>query len=190
MRDKRNIFITGPEGIGKTTLLGELVKMLRANQVSRWGFLSEAIRESGRAGFEAHTLSGTRVPFAHVALTRGRQVGPYRVDVGAFEAAVMPELGRAEAMSHGRGKAVGIIDEVGRLQCSSSAFIDRLDHLLNSDVQMIVVLNEDGGPYVRHLRNQAGRDVLMVTERNRGQVAGQLLAMVLDELDLPQVSAL
>lgn len=174
----RKIVLTGSPGVGKTTVVRRTCDLLKARNVRLWGFYTEEIRASARSGFNVITFDGVRVPFAHVLLNRGPRVGPYRIDVRAFEDAVLPQFDRVldapaqakEAAPH----SVGVIDEVGKMECASRAFVDRFEALINvSGSLLITVAHRGSGPMAR-LRAFAGDDLIEVTPYNRDMLPGIL----------------
>ncbi len=117
-----NILLTGRPGVGKTTVIMRLADRLTDRQVS--GFYTDEIREGvKRLGFRATTLAGGTCVLAHVDIRSRQRVGRYGVDVGAFEQLVLPELRR-------RCKVV-LIDEIGKMECFSSPFVELIRHLLD-----------------------------------------------------------
>lgn len=63
----RHVFLTGPPGIGKTTLIQKVTQALRSSDVPVDGFYTEEVKEGGRRrGFDVVTLSGKRGPLSRV----------------------------------------------------------------------------------------------------------------------------
>ena len=81
-----NLLITGPPGIGKTTVLERVVASLPPAVAT--GFLTRELRERGvRHGFAIETLDGHTAVLASVRSDTGPRVGRYRVRVAAREPA-------------------------------------------------------------------------------------------------------
>lgn len=91
--------ITGPPGVGKTSLLLSLLEMLPG---TKGGFTTREIREGGeRVGFQITDLSGREGVLAHVRRPGPPRVGRYGVDLKTFEAiGVHPLLGTIVAKAH------------------------------------------------------------------------------------------
>ncbi|XP_045717349.1 cancer-related nucleoside-triphosphatase isoform X1 [Phyllostomus hastatus] len=94
----RHVFLTGPPGIGKTTLIQKASEVLKSSGVPVDGFYTEEVRQGGRrVGFDVVTLSGLRGPLSRVGSEpplgrRECRVGQYVVDLPAFEQLALPVL--------------------------------------------------------------------------------------------------
>ncbi|TYH63639.1 hypothetical protein ES332_D07G206500v1 [Gossypium tomentosum] len=94
------ILVTGPPGVGKTTLIMRICENLKLSNpnIMLQGFFSQEIRQGGeRVGFEVVTLDGRRARLASSTISNpeSRQwpaVGKYKVDIASFESLVLPEL--------------------------------------------------------------------------------------------------
>ena len=76
--------ITGTPGVGKTTLVQNIIQRMRSANIS--GFYTTEIRSRGsRKGFELVGLNGERGILAHVNINSPHHVGKYRVDTNGFE---------------------------------------------------------------------------------------------------------
>ncbi|XP_036133639.1 cancer-related nucleoside-triphosphatase isoform X2 [Molossus molossus] len=104
----RHVFLTGPPGIGKTTLIQKASEVLKSSGVPVDGFYTEEVRQGGRRiGFDVVTLSGLRGPLSRVGPgpAPGKQecrVGQYVVDLTSFEQLALPVL-NVPAVAQGRG---------------------------------------------------------------------------------------
>ncbi len=94
---KRVLIITGPPGIGKTTILTKTVDILELKGFRAGGMLSREIRQNGvRVGFEIQDLGTGRYGWlAHISQRNGPQIGKYRVNLADLDhigshAIVMP----------------------------------------------------------------------------------------------------
>ena len=68
--------ITGKPGVGKTTLVQEIIKLM--GSVNMAGFCTSEIRCTGsRLGFELPGLNGGRRTLAHVKIDSRHRVGRY-----------------------------------------------------------------------------------------------------------------
>nr|XP_020741110.1 cancer-related nucleoside-triphosphatase isoform X2 [Odocoileus virginianus texanus] len=94
----RHVFLTGPPGVGKTTLIQKATEVLKSSGVPVDGFYTEEVRQGGRRiGFDVVTLSGIRGPLSRIGSEplpgkRECRVGQYVVDLTSFEQLALPVL--------------------------------------------------------------------------------------------------
>ncbi|MBU4310532.1 AAA family ATPase, partial [bacterium] len=107
-----NILLTGRPGIGKTSILKEIIDTLKINA---GGFYTKEVREGEtRKGFEIITLNGKRGILAHIDCRSPYRVSKYGVNIKDLEEIAAPAI--AEAL---RNKECIIIDEIGRMELYS-----------------------------------------------------------------------
>jgi len=154
----RNILVTGRPGIGKTTVICRLAGLLHGRRVA--GFYTEEIRKEGeRLGFRAVTFSGARALMAHVDMPGRQRVGRYRVDVGALERIVLPELERP--------CDVMLVDEIGKMECFSSAVVDAIRELLSGPVPVVATVAPSGGGFIAEVKARPDVHIHEVGHQNR-----------------------
>ncbi|XP_050709371.1 cancer-related nucleoside-triphosphatase homolog [Eriocheir sinensis] len=93
----RHVAVTGPPGVGKTTLVQKVVGQLQEAEVACSGFYTKEVRQGGkRVGFDVVTLSGRTGVLSRQRAegSGGREprVGNYAVDVASFESLALPLL--------------------------------------------------------------------------------------------------
>ncbi|NXP11852.1 NTPCR triphosphatase, partial [Thinocorus orbignyianus] len=130
-------------GVGKTTLIQKVTQALKSSGIPIDGFYTEEVREGGRrTGFDVVTLSGNRGPLSRVssdssASRREYRVGQYVVDLVSFEQLVLPML---RNVNHGNGaeKKICIIDEIGKMELFSQAFIQAVRQTLTDSGTVVL----------------------------------------------------
>ncbi|XP_077024468.1 cancer-related nucleoside-triphosphatase isoform X4 [Tamandua tetradactyla] len=149
----RHVFLTGPPGIGKTTLIQKASEVLKSSGMPVDGFYTEEVRQGGRRiGFDVVTLSGTRGP-----------------------------LSRADS-SRGLGQRVCVIDEIGKMELFSQAFIQAVRQTLSTPG--IVILGTipvpKGKPLtlVEEIRSRNDVKVFNVTKENRNNLLQDIVMCV------------
>ena len=138
-RAKKNILISGLPGIGKTTLIKNLIQKIPLSRPI--GFYTEEIRYEGeRKGFQAVSLDGEKLILAHELLQSGYHVGKYKVDVKGFD----KFLDNIDFFRD-RERPV-IIDEIGKMECLSGKFVKIISELLDSSSTFVAsIAHTDGG---------------------------------------------
>ncbi|MBW3661167.1 MAG: AAA family ATPase [Gemmatimonadetes bacterium] len=162
---ERILLLTGRPGVGKTTALRRAAETVDA-EVS--GFYTEEIRQRGRrTGFRAIPFgAGEAVTIAHVDVA-GPRVSKYGVDVAALDRVVEGTLG---------GDAgVWMIDEIGKMECFSEAFVERVRVLLDGDRPVVATVGRGGGLMVE-VRNREDAETWEITRGNRDAMPERIAA--------------
>lgn len=163
------ILLAGRPGIGKTTVIRRLAELLSGCRIA--GFFTDEIRLAGqRQGFRISTFSGATGILAHVDTRGPYRVGRYGVDVAAFERIALPELAR-------RADLV-IIDEIGKMECFSAAFVRVVVALLEAPTPVVATVASSGPGFISDVKRRSDIELLQVTVGNRDQLPQQLAARV------------
>ncbi len=169
----RHVLLTGRPGVGKTTVLTRLAELLKGRRVA--GFVTGEMRKGGqRQGFGATTFSGGSCVLARVGFSSPHRVGRYGVDVAAFEALVLPELSRP---CH-----VLLIDEIGKMECFSAAFVERIRKQLDGRVPIVATVAASGGGFIAEVKQRPDVELWQVTRENRDQLPAALALGVSSQL--------
>ncbi|XP_006870645.1 PREDICTED: cancer-related nucleoside-triphosphatase-like [Chrysochloris asiatica] len=183
----QHVFLTGPPGVGKTTLIRKTCEALKSSSVSVDGFYTEEVRQGGRRiGFDVVTLSGTRGPLSRIGAEsppgkRECRVGQYVVDLTSFEQLALPVLKNAE-LSSAAGKRVCVIDEIGKMELFSQTFIQAVRQTLSAPGTLVLgtIPIPKGKPLalVEEIRNRSDIKVFTVTKENRNSLLQEILMCV------------
>lgn len=174
MSTPQRILLTGPPGCGKTTAILRTVPLLRAGAV---GFYTDEVRSGAggrggrgaRVGFDVVTLEGRRGVLARAGAA-GPRLGRYGVDVVSFEAVGV----RALAAGLGRGGTVLVMDELGKMEFLSSAFVDLVDEVFASAHPVLGTILFKPHPVADRIRARADVRIVEVTRGNRDGLPEQL----------------
>ncbi|XP_053769219.1 cancer-related nucleoside-triphosphatase [Desmodus rotundus] len=183
----RHVFLTGPPGIGKTTLIQKASEVLKASGVPVDGFYTEEVRQGGRrVGFDVVTLSGLRGPLSRVGSEpppgrRECRVGQYVVDLPAFEQLALPVL-RNAGSSSGPGCRVCVIDEIGKMELFSQPFTQAVRQTLSAPGTVVLgtIPIPKGKPLalVEEIRSRADVRVFSVSKENRNNLLPDIVTCV------------
>jgi nucleoside-triphosphatase len=170
-KTKRNILITGPPRVGKTTLIKKICERLKGIQLR--GFYTEEIRQDGRRrGFKLISLDGREAVLADTEIKSPYRVSRYRVDIKGFER-FLSELDLT--LAEGRWF---IIDEIGKMECFSDIFIERVTELLNSNCPVICTVAIKGGGFIKEVKERKDAVLFRLAESNREEVFQEILSLL------------
>src|SRR5512134_4116108 len=125
------LLLTGVPGIGKTTVIRRVADRLKGRRLG--GFYTEEIRgRGGRRGFRLVGFEGVERGIAHVDFPKVHRVGKYGVDVGEIDEA-------ADRLTRGPAD-VYLIDEIGKMECLSDRFVNRMRLLLDGPRPVIATV--------------------------------------------------
>jgi len=166
-RHVKNFLVTGVPGVGKTTLLRKVCKLLAPFHPE--GFYTEEIREGGvRKGFALVGLDGRRSVLSHVSVKSPNRVGKYGVDVRSFESFLETLHLKAPAGS------LVVMDEIGKMECFSADFVSLVRELLDGAGVVVATVALKGPGFISEVKRREDVTICEVTERNRDDLAERL----------------
>jgi nucleoside-triphosphatase len=95
------------------------------------------------------------------------QVGRYGVNLEAFERLALPELAR-------RDVDLIVIDEIGKMECTSQGFCRAVENALDAQVSVLATLGIARLPFLQSVRGRPDVELLTLTERNRNALVAEL----------------
>lgn len=165
---RKNILLTGPPGVGKTTVVMRLVESL-GDGVD--GFYTRELRESGRrTGFLLKSLDGKEGLLAHVDLKYGPKVGRYTVDLEDLDSVGTSSIRRAV-----RSKRIVILDEIGRMELLSDGFRREVLRALNSGSRVVATIREGSDRFCDSIKEREDVVIVRVSESNREDLPSRLI---------------
>jgi len=163
------LLLTGRPGIGKTTVIRRVAEILPREQLR--GFYTEEVCQHGRRrGFRAVTFGGWTGIIADVDHPGPARVGRYGVDVAAID-----ELVERSLVSPADHPTLFLIDEVGKMECHSAAFVSAMRRILGSSTPAVITVAERGGGFIVEVRELRGAEIWTVTAENRDGLPGRVL---------------
>ena len=167
------LLITGRPGAGKTTVIRKVAASLSGRRLA--GFYTQEIRgRAGRRGFRLVTFDGRERIMAHVDFGGAERVGKYGVDVG-----VIDEIA-GSALRGSRAVDVYLVDEIGKMECLSSAFVTAMRALLDSPARIVATIAQRGGGFITEVRQRSGALLWTVTHANRDALSDRIVAWIED----------
>jgi nucleoside-triphosphatase len=163
------IAITGNPGVGKSTVLRNVVKQLTC---TFGGMMSADIRVKGeRVGFEIRDIAtGKQGILAHKK-GAGPRVGKYLVNLEDLN-----NIGVA-AIRNALNSELIVIDEIAPMEFKSPEFVRAVEAALNSGRNMLVVLHQKSNhPLAERMRKEF--EVYTVTPENRESIVSEIVGKI------------
>jgi nucleoside-triphosphatase len=161
----KNILITGNPGVGKTTLIQNIISKLN---ISAGGFYTAEVRDENgkRWGFKIISLDGREDVLASVELISQRKVSKYGVDVAAVDrigvTAIRDALSRDDVV---------VIDEIGRMELTSEQFRDVVMEALDSPKPVLGTIAIRDTSLARKIKKRQDTRVIKLTRANFSEIA-------------------
>ncbi len=167
------LLLTGIPGIGKTTIIRDVVKRLEGLKCA--GFFTEERRRGGqRIGFKITTLAGAEGTLASLGGKIGPRVGRYTVHVEEFERLILPLLDPKITPAD-----LYVIDEIGKMELLSEKFTKRLIELLTLPTNILATIAKKGAGLAEEIKERSDVELIEVTRENRGQLPDRLARRIL-----------
>lgn len=164
------ILLTAPPATGKSTVIDAVVRQFKGS--TRGIVAREVLDQNGkRQGFTSFNAACESRQFMFRAAPGHATVGDFSVDVTAIDDFVVPEL-RSALREHG----LVYVDEIGRAQARSQAFIDMLRELFASEINLLASIVYDDEPWSMEFKLDQTTTMLEVTVANRDTLPSILLA--------------
>jgi len=167
------LLLTGAPGVGKTTALRRVVATLQIGPLR--GFYTDEVRVGGvRQGFRLVALDGEQRMIAEVRRPGPPRVGKYGVDVAAIDAVARRVLAPDPQVR------LFVIDEIGKMECLSQAFVDAVHSLLAAGQPLFATVALKGGGLIEEVKRYPRAQLIQLTHENRDRVPEQV-ARVLEQ---------
>ena len=169
MSHGRNLLLTGPPGVGKTTVLAAVARQLGGRKLG--GFLTEEIRPGRqRLGFDLVPFRGERRTMAHCDLSSPHRVGRYGVNVGTIDDIAEAALGPCSDAE------LFLVDEIGKMECFSRAFVEAIARLLGDPRPLVASVARQGPGLISEVKRRGDVELWQVTTKNRQRMPDRVVS--------------
>lgn len=154
-----HLFICGVPGVGKTTLISTLLKVIHNAQ----GFYTQEVREHGtRAGFKIVTLGGGEAVFSHKRFHSPHKVSGYGVSVDTFDTLATQHVKDA---LHTECEYI-VLDEIGKMELFSQAFQEVVREALEKKKVIATIPSGYENSFLRKIKSHPLGCILELTKEN------------------------
>ena len=169
IRSRKNLFVTGRPGVGKTTLIRSVLTELGARV---GGFYTVEVRKEGhRIGFDIVSTDGERGVLARHDLPSPHRVARYGVNREDLERIGVPAIERAVGESE-----LIVMDEIGRMELCSERFQRAVIVALDSEVPVLGTIQDRRNSFLDAVRDRGDVRMVTVTEFNRDDLVVSIAA--------------
>jgi nucleoside-triphosphatase len=179
---KNIYFLTGRPGVGKTSAILEVIKILKEEGYQVGGMISKDKREKGsRVGFEVRNIeTGETGRLAHFNQPEGPRVGRYRVDLMSLNSVGVKAIIGAIDVSD-----IIVIDEIGPMELYSISFKDAVLKSIDSGKPVLGTIHyRSKDPFIHRIRDLKDSEIIEVTEENRDRIPKDVSQRILRLLEL------
>lgn len=177
---RKNLLLTGPPGIGKTTVIRKVLELLPSD-LPIGGFFTEEVRQGGeRLGFQIVTLERQTAWLARKGFVSPYRIGKYGVDADAIAKVIVPSLRSAL-----HSAALIVIDEIAKMELCHPSFAQVVWECLDSEKPVLAVIQQSRLPFLDKVRARDDVSLWEVTRGNRDTLPAQIKAVLLKLLPHP-----
>lgn len=174
----KNLLLTGPPGIGKTTIIMRVAQLLGDNAV---GFYTTEIRtHNRRQGFEAVSLDGKRAILAHVNFQSHYRISKY----GVKPESLLNFMEEINICIINRKPKCLVIDEIGKMEFFTSGFKATVLAALESPLPVVATIMKKPHRFSDTLKKRPDVKLIEVTRDNRDRLAAEIFDQVISILHL------
>jgi nucleoside-triphosphatase len=170
------IGITGLPGSGKTYALLRVIEMLKEEELQIGGMVDEPIEEARKkTGFTVRNLlTNEQQVFASTEFESKIMVGKIGVNLDKFEEVSIKAIKDAVDQCD-----IIVIDEVGKMEVESEAFVEAVKESLEADKPMIITLHKKSrNPLLQDIRRRDDVRILEVTPTNRNLLPYKIVRLM------------
>jgi nucleoside-triphosphatase len=168
-RPVKNIFLTGTQSSGKTTVIKKVIARLPCPAA---GFYTEEERLAGRrVGFVMKTINGKSGYLAHQDIRSDCHIRRYGVGIENIETIAVPSITP-------RSGHILVLDEIGKMECFSDAFRHAALAALDSPNIVVGTITFGGDDFIARIKARHDIEIHEVTEANRDSLPDMILERI------------
>jgi len=177
--------ITGPPGVGKSTIISKSILRLKSAGVIVGGFTTAERRVKGtRVGFEIRDLTDGGIgELASVTARLGPRVGKYRVNL-----VDLSNVGAGALFKAARLAELVVVDEIGPMELVSPEFRRAAEECIESGKPLLAVIHERLDDDLLNKIRAMAEGTFAVTVNNRNELVEQLAGIILAAVGGPKSS--
>lgn len=163
---QKNLFLTGAPSSGKTTVIRKVIEKLRCP--AKGFYTTEERVEGRRVGFLLNTLDGKKGYLAHQDISSPFHIRRYGVSVENIENIAIPSIKPREGH-------VIILDEIGKMECFSDAFMQAAKEALDAPNRVVGTITFGGTGFIQQVKERDDILIMEVTPENRDSLPDLIL---------------
>lgn len=164
-----NIFLTGPVGVGKSTILYNALKEL---DVSLGGYITQRVYQKDYMKFIVKSLYDME-QYTIIEIDTNRNLK--RVFTEVFENGLIHILDKSIDHSD-----LIVLDELGIAENDIEIFTTKVFQLLDSKKIVFGVLKDSDCEFLNQIRNRDDVIIIRITEENRDHILEEILGILRD----------
>jgi len=181
---KKNIFLTGSVGVGKSTIIRKVIKQLSLN-VSGFSVDREGKKNDWNSFYLVEASSynndeqSKKSEFNRFAF-RNDYSKNWEINIQVFD-----EIG-VQLLTNIDYADVVIMDELGRFELSAYQFQKKVEEVLTSDKPVLGVIKDESNAFLDKIRNRKDVQIFRVTLENREEVYKKVLSLIKQILSMKE----